>query len=174
MQDVDLDPAGIGGGVSRRTVLSGTAAASLTALGGGQMAKAEQSEKTALEIENETLVNNFCRDWALRDVEALRPYLAEDLLYQITPGQPLIESRDQFEKQMGRWLKGLESVHWDILRSHVIGPVVLNERIDHFDAPEGGSGPSMRFHIVGHFFIADGVIQVWKDWPMPGAKQFIG
>jgi limonene-1,2-epoxide hydrolase len=75
---------------------------------------------------------------------------------------------------MGRWLKSLESVQWDILRSHVIGPVVLNERIDHFNAPEGGKMPSMRFHIVGHFFIDNGVIKVWKDWPIPGAEQFIG
>jgi len=138
------------------------------------MTKAEPSPKTELEIANETLVNNFCRDWSLRDIEALRPYLAEDLLYQIAPGQPLIESRADLEKRMGAWLKGLESVQWDILRSHVIGPVVLNERIDYFNAPEGGKMPSMRFHIVGDFFVEDGVIKVWKDWPIPGAKQVIG
>jgi len=130
--------------------------------------------RTELEIANETLVNNFCRDWSLRDVVALRPYLAEDLLYQIAPGQPLIKSRDQFEAQMGAWLKSLESVRWDILRSHVIGPVVLNERIDYFNAPEGGKSPSMRFQIVGHFFIEEGVIKVWKDWPIPGAEQLVG
>lgn len=172
MKDADLKS--VGTGVSRRTVLTGAAVAGITACGGSQMTGAEAAEKTELEIVNETLVNNFCRDWALRDIEALRPYLAEDLLYQITPGQPLIESREQFEKQMGGWLKGLESVHWEILRSHVIGPVVLNERIDHFNAPEGGKGPSMRFQIVGYFFVENGVIQVWKDWPMPGAEQFIG
>ena len=138
------------------------------------MTKVEPPPRTKLEIANETLVNDFCRDWSLRDVEVLRPYLAEDLLYQIAPGQPLIESRADFEKRMGGWLKSLESVRWDILRSHVIGPVVLNERIDYFTAPEGGKMPSMRFHIVGHFFVEDGVIKVWKDWPIPGAKQVIG
>ena len=174
MTDADRDPTGPVRGVSRRIVLTGAAAAGVTACGGVQMSKAEAPEKSELEIANETLVNNFCRDWSLRDVEALRPYLAEDLLYQIAPGQPLIESRAQFEKQMGRWLKGLQSVRWDILRSHVIGQVVLNERIDHFNAPEDGKMPSMRFHIVGHFFVEDGVIKIWKDWPMPGAKQVIG
>ena len=131
-------------------------------------------DNSALETANETLVNNFCRDWSLQDVEKLRPYLAEDLLYQIAPGQPLIESRDQFEQQMGAWLKGLESVHWEILRSHVIGQVVMNERIDYFNAPDGSQSPSMRFHIVGHFLIEDGIIKVWKDWPIPGAQQLVG
>ena len=138
------------------------------------MTEPEAPDNAALEAANEKLVNDFCRDWSLRDVEQLRPYLAEDLLYQIAPGQPLIESRDQFENQMGAWLKGLESVHWEILRSHVIGPVVMNERIDYFNAPEGSQSPSMRFHIVGHFFIEDGLIKVWKDWPIPGARQLVG
>jgi len=174
MKDEDSNPDRPGSSINRRTVLAGAAAAGVTACGGNSMSRAEQPEKTELEIANETLVNNFCRDWSLRDIEALRPYLAEDLYYQIAPGQPIIESRAQFEKQMGKWLASLETVQWEILRSHVIGPVVLNERIDHFNAPEGGKMPSMRFHIVGHFFVEDGVIKVWKDWPIPGAKQIIG
>ena len=95
-------------------------------------------------------------------------------MYQVAPGQPLIESRAAFEQRMGAWLAGLESVQWDVLRSHAIGPVVLNERIDDFRAPAGAKLPSMRFHVVGHFFIEAGVIKVWKDWPMPGGKQVVG
>ncbi len=65
------------------------------------MASAAELPKTELEIANETLVTEFCHDWSLRDVAALRPYLATDLLYQIAPGQPLIESRDEFDRRMG-------------------------------------------------------------------------
>jgi limonene-1,2-epoxide hydrolase len=165
--------------IDRRGLLVGGAAVGmvtmgLTDFGGIKMANAEDINLTELEIANETLVNNFCRDWSLRDVDALAPYLADDLLYQITPGQPLITSLEQFKKQMGPFLTKLESVEWEILRSHVVGPLVLNERIDHFNAPSGGKSPSMHFHIVGHFVIEDGKIQVWKDWPMPGKKQVIG
>ena len=46
-----------------------------------------------IEQANEAVVNNFCRDWSLRDIDALMPYLAEDLVYQIAPGQPLIDQR---------------------------------------------------------------------------------
>ncbi len=143
--------------IDRRELLVGGAAVGmmtmgLTDFGGIKMANAEEFNLTDLETANETLVNNFCRDWSLRDVDALSPYLADDLLYQITPGQPLITSLEQFKKQMGPFLTKLESVEWEILRSHVIGPLVMNERIDHFNAPSGGKAPSMHFQIVGHFF----------------------
>ncbi len=164
--------------IDRRELLVGGAAVGmmmgLTDFGGIKMANAEDINLTELENENETLVNNFCRDWSLRDIDALTPYLADDLLYQITPGQPLITSLEQFKKQMGPFLTKLESVEWEILRSHVIGQVVMNERIDHFNAPSGGKSPSMHFSIVGHFVVEDGKIQIWKDWPIPGKKQIIG
>ena len=47
---------------------------------------AEQTKMSEQDLRNEKLVNDFCRDWSLRDVDALLPYLAEDLLYQIAPG----------------------------------------------------------------------------------------
>lgn len=50
--------------------------------------------------------------------------------------------------------------------------LVLNERIDCFNAPPGGL--SMEFHVAGHFLIADGVIREWKDWPVSGTKQKVG
>jgi len=174
MKNKETDPGQepAGAEISRRTLVAGAVAA--TAGGAGQAVRAGPPEKSELEIANETLVNHFCRDWSLRDVDKLRPYLAEDLFHQQAPGRPMIESRAQFEAQMGDWLKTLKSVHFEILRSYVIGPVVLNERIDHFVAPEGGSGPSMRFHVVGEFFVEAGVIKVWKDWPMPGSRAVIG
>ena len=118
--------------IDRRELLAGGAAVGmmtlgLTDFGGIRMANAEDINLTELETANETLVNNFCRDWSLRDVDALAPYLADDLLYQITPGQPLITSLAQFKKQMGPFLTNLESVEWEILRSHVIGQVVMND-----------------------------------------------
>jgi limonene-1,2-epoxide hydrolase len=155
--------------LSRRYLLAGAAAIGLTSARGE-----DNVDNNELERANETLVNNFCRDWSTRDIEALVPYLADDLLYQITPGQPLITSLEQFKTQMGPFMSRMASIDWEILRSYVIGPLVLNERIDHFNAPEGGKSPSMRFHVAGHFLVEDGKIKIWKDWPMPGAKQIIG
>jgi len=174
MQDVDCETAIFQSVLSRRRLLAGTGMLGVTMAGGSQMAAAEETEKSELEIASETLVTNFCRDWALRDIDALLPYLADDLVYQITPGQPLITSAEQFAKQMGPFLTKMESIDWEILRSYVIGQLVLNERIDHFNAPADSKSPSMHFHIAGHFFVEDGKIKIWKDWPIPGKKQIIG
>lgn len=174
MPDIDLENEESRVAVNRRQVLTGASALGVTMAGGSQMAAADEHEKSELEIANETLVTNFCRDWSLRDIDALMPYLAEDLTYQITPGQPLITSAEQFAKQMGPFLKNMASIEWEILRSFSVAPLVLNERIDHFNAPEDSKSPSMHFHIAGHFLVEDGKIQVWKDWPMPGKKQIIG
>ena len=133
-----------------------------------------QMDFTELESHNENLVNSFCRDWSLRDADALEQYLAADLTYQIAPGQPLITSFAQFREQMGPFMQRMERIEWEIVRSHAIGPLVLNERIDHFNAPAGSKAPSMRFHVAGHFLIEAERIKVWKDWPMPGAKQIVG
>ena len=157
--------------MDRREILTGAAALGMTACGGLTTMNVEQTKMSAQDLRNEQLVRDFCRDWSLRDVDALLPYLAEDLLYQIAPGQPLITGRDQFAKQMGPFLKKLDSVRWDILRSFAVAPLVLNERIDSFNAPPGGR--SQEFHIAGNFLIADGVIREWKDWPVPGMKQKI-
>ncbi len=157
--------------VNRREILAGAAALGLTGSEALGAMSAEQPKMSEQDLHNEKLVREFFRDWSLRDVDVLLPYLAEDLLYQIAPGQPLITSRDQFAKRIGPFLKRLESVHSNILRSYAVAPVVLNERIDSFNAPPGGR--SQEFHIAGNFLIADGVIREWKDWPVPGMKQKI-
>ncbi|MEO7385423.1 MAG: limonene-1,2-epoxide hydrolase family protein [Gammaproteobacteria bacterium] len=159
---------------SRRTWLAGSAAIGLAACQQLAVAHDRAADRTDLEIANETLVNNFCRDWSTLDVNAITPYLADDLTYQISPGQPLITSLEQFKKQIGPFMAKLESIRWEILRSYVIGPMVLNERIDHFNAAADSKTPSMRFQVAGEFLVEGNKIKVWKDWLIPGTKQFIG
>ena len=162
-------------GISRRDIIlvAGAAALGLPAACSRDTRRGETLvEKSELETANEKLVTDFCNAWSGRDAEALLPFLWEDLTYQITPGQPLITSSEQFVKMMGGFMKNMDSIRWDILRQHSVGPLVLNERIDYFNAPEGGT--SMRFQVAGHFLIEEGRIKVWKDWPMPGAEQLVG
>ena len=161
--------------IDRRTMLAGAGSlvGTLATLGPA-IGYGGESVSTDLERENETLVNNFCRDWSKRDAELLTGYMAEDIVYQIAEGQPTIHGTEEFVKMMGPFLKGLGEVRWDILRSYAVGPLVLNERIDYFNAPPDSKQPSMRFQVAGHFLIKDGKIKIWKDYGIPGAEQMVG
>jgi limonene-1,2-epoxide hydrolase len=70
-------------------------------------------------------------------------------------------------------LKGLEKVEWVNLRQHVIGQVVINDRIDDFFPFPGSKIPRMQFRVAGYFLIEDNKIKVWRDFPYPGSKQIL-
>jgi limonene-1,2-epoxide hydrolase len=130
------------------------------------------SGRNELELANEKLVGNFCADWSKRDVEALVPYLASEFVYQMFEGRPDLVGPEAFRKEIGPFLRNLATVRWDILRSEAIGPLVINERVDHFIAPPGGR--TMHFPIAGLFVVRNQKIVLWRDYSMPGGKPAVG
>ena len=127
-----------------------------------------EAKQTAVEIENEKIVTQFCLDWAQRDADLLVDYLAEDIEYQMYEGRPDIVGHEQFKQELGDWLKGLQEVKWDILRSHAIGELVINERVDHFISDDPAK--TFRLPIAGVFLVREGKIKMWKDYSMPASK----
>jgi limonene-1,2-epoxide hydrolase len=117
---------------------------------------------TDIEKANEALVTRFCQDWAKQDAELLAGYFADSFEYMVYEGGPVITSKEAFIAQMGPFLKKLKKVDWEIIRSHAMGPMVINERIDHFYAQEGGRDNHPR--IVGMFIVRNGRIVVWRDY----------
>jgi limonene-1,2-epoxide hydrolase len=117
---------------------------------------------TDAELANEDLVNRFCADWAKQDAGLLADYFAEPFEYMVWEGGPVITSKAEFIKQMGPFLKKLKSVDWQVVRSQVIGPMVINERIDHFYAQD--SKFDNHPHLVGMFIVRDGKIAIWRDY----------
>ena len=124
------------------------------------------SASTPLEQANADLVTRFCLDWALRDVEKLVPYLADNLIYQMFEKRPDLIGLEEFRREVGPFLKDLARVDWEILRTFTIGQVVINERVDHFVAKPGGR--SMHFPIAGLFVVKAGKIELWRDYSLPG------
>ena len=120
---------------------------------------------TEIEMANEDLVNRFCRDWSRQDAELLAGYFAEPFEYMMYEGGPVITTREAFVKQLGPFLKKLKAVDWVITRSHVMGPMVINERIDHFYAHD--SKYDNHPHIAGLFIVRKGKIAIWRDYNMP-------
>lgn len=119
---------------------------------------------TETEQANEDLVNRFCADWARRDADLLAGYFADKFEYMVWEGGPVITSREEFVRQMGPFLTRLKAVDWVVVRSRALGPMVINERIDHFYAHD--SKHDNHPHIAGLFIVRDGRIAVWRDYTM--------
>lgn len=157
--------------INRRDLFTGAGAvASLAMI---PAAAAESGETTELEIANETLVSNFCRDYSKLDVEVLAPYLADDIIYQISETQGVVNGLEEYRQRQSDLDERFEIIEWRILRSHGIGPLVINERVDYFIALPGARQPNMRFAVAGYFLVEDGKIQVWRDFTIPGARQIV-
>jgi limonene-1,2-epoxide hydrolase len=118
-------------------------------------------------------VADFVDAYSTRDAAVLGEFVTDDIVYQITPGMADIVGREAFFKHNDNMLKGLEKVEWVNLRQHVIGQVVINDRIDDFFPFPGSKIPRMQFRVAGYFLIEDNKIKVWRDFPYPGSKQIL-
>lgn len=119
---------------------------------------------TADEQANVDLVNRFCQDWAKKDAALLTTYFAQPFEYMVWEGGPVITTNEAFIEQMGPFLTKLKGVDWVVVRSRAIGPMVINERIDHFYAHN--SKFDNHPHIAGLFIVRNGQIVVWRDYNM--------
>lgn len=132
----------------------------------------QQSMKSELELENERIVTQFCLDWSKRDIHLLADYLADDVVYQMFEGNPDIIGKDKFINTLEGFLKGMKEVEWEIIRTHSIGELVINDRIDHFVGED--ESKSMHFSIAGWFLVRDSKIKLWRDYSLPGGITQVG
>ncbi|MBT4740939.1 MAG: SnoaL-like domain-containing protein [Rhodospirillaceae bacterium] len=154
--------------LERRAILGGLGAGLALALGTSANA-AEPGADPAVEAEKEKIVTDFCKAWAKRDADALTAYLADDVEYHMFEGRPPINGLAEFSGQLKPFMASMREIDWEILRSTVMGDVVLNERIDHFLRPDGSQAPDNHFHVVGVFLVREGKIKYWKDYNMSGS-----
>lgn len=162
---------GYEGRINRRDIV--TAAGAMAAMGMAPAISAASDDRTDLEIANETLVSNFCRDYSKLDVNLLAAYLADDIIYQISETQGVVNGLEEYRQRQSDLDERFEIIEWRILRSHGIGPLVINERVDYFIALPGARQPNMRFAVAGYFLVEDGKIRVWRDFTIPGARQIV-
>jgi limonene-1,2-epoxide hydrolase len=141
--------------MNRRTFLTiggGTAAAA----GFGARAEAG-AEPTAVEKANVKLVNDFCAAWPSHDLEKILSFFAADGAYRMTETAEPVKGRDAVAARIRPILDRVQ--RFEILDTFARGPMVFNERIDHFSG-----GPLKAWHGVGVFFIKDGKIVEWYDY----------
>jgi len=165
---------------SRRDLMAGAGTLALLGMqeaqAGGHTADRpvlSEAEQLALEQANDELITNFIRDYATRDVNVLAEYMADDIIYQVSEGQPEVIGVEAYKQRNSRMFAGLETIDWINLRQFAIGQIVINDRIDEFYPYPGSKVPRMRFRVTGYFLIEDNKIKVWRDFGYPGAKQLV-
>lgn len=108
------------------------------------------------------IVRKFCDLMEKRDAEALRPLLADDAVYQ-NVGMPASSGVDAIVENMAAQFSMFPDAYaFEIVNIASDGAVVLTERLDYIQAPDGSTPavPVMGTFIVGE----DGKITRWTDY----------
>lgn len=108
------------------------------------------------------VVRKFCALMEERDAEALRPLIADDAVYQ-NVGMPASSGVDAIVENMAAQFSMFpEAYAFEIVNIASDGAVVLTERLDYIQAPDGSKPavPVMGTFVVGR----DGKITRWTDY----------
>lgn len=108
------------------------------------------------------VVRNFCTLMEQRNAEALRPLLADGAVYQ-NVGMPAFTGPDAIVENMAAQFAMFPDAYaFEIVNLASDGSVVLTERLDYIQAPDG-SKPAIP--VMGTFVVNDdGRITRWTDY----------
>lgn len=154
----------------RRELLALSGAGLLASLAGSAVGGEDETQDLSpIEKQNEKLVNDFCASWSSIDIEQIVGFFDDKIIYQMFEGMPDIKGKAAFTERIEPFFTSIERVQWDVLRSHVIGNLVINERVDHFYRND--DKPDMHFPVAGLFVVKNGKIVLWRDYSMPKEAQ---
>ncbi|MEE6136124.1 limonene-1,2-epoxide hydrolase family protein [Mycobacterium sp. 050128] len=108
------------------------------------------------------VVRRFCALMEQRDAEALRPLLAEGAVYQ-NVGMPAFTGPDAIVENMAAQFSMFPDAYaFEIVNLASEGSVVLTERLDYIQAPDGSK---RAIPVMGTFVVNDdGRIARWTDY----------
>ncbi len=141
------------------------AVASLGAAAAALGPSTASADTKTIETANEKVVLDMCKTIESVDADKIAPYLADDIVFQLIDGQPLIKGKETFLKFTRQFFAGYKRAEFIVHRSAAMGSLVINERTDNFTAKEGGEDQS--FHVTGFCLVKDGKIKEWKDYIVP-------
>jgi limonene-1,2-epoxide hydrolase len=140
--------------VSRRRVLtaSGIGLATLTSIRSAHAAEWSPTERS-----NAQVVSDFCAAWPGHDLQKVLSFFADDGAYRMSERQEPAKGRQAVTQKIDSFLGNV--VKFEVLETFAKGPMVFNERIDHFKDLNIKS-----WHGVGVFFLRNGKIVEWYDY----------
>ena len=107
------------------------------------------------------IVQEFCDLMLQRDVEALRPLLADDVVYQNTGMEATSGTEAVLENLAGQFAIFPDSYEYRTVNAVSEGDIVMNERIDIVKGPDG------KVHglpVMGTFVVREGRISRCTDY----------
>jgi limonene-1,2-epoxide hydrolase len=107
----------------------------------------------------ERVVREFCATFEKHDAEALRPFLADDVVYHNIPMDPAV-GIDAAVAFVAGFFAMCESMVIETLHLAVHDNVVLTERMDTFTV----GNITAPLPVMGTFEIRDGKISAWRDY----------
>jgi len=141
---------------SRRLFLTIASAALAGAAGSSRLDSA--AGPTPNERGNMKVVTDFCMAFSADDVDRIMSFMSDPCSYRVTEAQAPITGFAAVKERIGGLVKVAD--RFEVLDTFARGPMVFNERIDHF-AP----GFRLRtWHGVGVFFLKEGKIVEWQDF----------
>jgi limonene-1,2-epoxide hydrolase len=148
-----------GGGMSQRNRRAFLTAAGAAAAF-GVVPVLHAATPTEAEQANIKAVTDFCAAWAGRDLDTIMAFFADNCAYRPTDDRDLIKGRDAVSATIKGFLPRV--VRFEVLDTMAKGPMVVNERIDHF-MPDAQM-PLRSWRGVGVFFLKDRKIVEWQDY----------
>jgi limonene-1,2-epoxide hydrolase len=107
------------------------------------------------------VVQEFCDLMVKRDAALLRPYLADDAVYQ-NAGMPAAKGiEDVIANLAGQFAMFADSYEYKTITVAAEGDVVTNERLD---CVRGPSGNVHELPVMGTFIVKNGKISRWTDY----------
>ena len=140
-------------GMTRRHVL--VASGGLFAL--ASVGRVEAADVSAAERANIQIVNDFVAAWPGHDLARIMAFFDDAGVYRMTETTDPARGREAVTARIKTIIDRVE--RFEVLDTFARGPMVINERIDHFS-----SGALKAWHGVGVFFLKDRKIVEWSDY----------
>ena len=152
--------------VSRR-VFTAAGLGALAGLGIPRLAFAQTAATQGLSVSSEVqqaniaVVNDFCAAFGRKDLNGAVSLLAEDCSYRVTHTQPPLTGKEAVSETIEGFMERV--VDFKVLSTVALGPLVLNERDDIFQA--SATAPAGTYRVAaGLFFVENGKIVEWTDY----------
>jgi limonene-1,2-epoxide hydrolase len=107
------------------------------------------------------IVREFCELMVKRDAEALRPFVADDAVYQNTGMEATVGVDAIIANLAGQFGMFPDSYEYRLQNMAANGNVVMTERLDMIKLPDG---TLQGVPVMGTFVVRDGKIHRWTDY----------